>query len=317
MQIFYFDPLSRAWARMKRALFHPFNPTKWFAVGFTAFLSGLTDCGGGHGSWSEKNKDVDWEEVVTSPYRAWEWLMENPVWFAVILGAIIVLFIVGILILWVSSRGKFMFIDNVVNDRALVKHPWREYQPEGNSLFLWTVAFTFLAGAIVIGYLVSSYISLYALYEQYNEPGPLLFPAIWMILGFFLIIILAELVDLMVVDFVVPIMYKFRLTTLKAWGVFLPLLSSHLLAFAGYALLLLVIYMVFAVGVILAGCLTCCIGFLILAIPYIGTVVLLPVFYTLRAFSIEFLEQFGSDYAFYPQQEPPLAGDGTVVPPGV
>jgi hypothetical protein len=198
-----------------------------------------------------------------------------------------------------------------------VKFPWREYQAEGNSLFLWSVAFTFLAGAIVIGYLVSCYLSLYSLYDQYGEPGPLLVPGLWMALGFLLIIILTELVDLMVGDFIVPIMYKFRLTTLKAWAVFLPLLSSHVLAFAGYALLLLVLYFAFAVGIILAGCLTCCIGFLLLAIPYVGTVILLPVFYTLRAFSIEFLEQFGPDYRFFPQQEPPLAPDGTVIPPGV
>ena len=106
-----------------------------------------------------------------------------------------------------------------------------------------------------------------------------------------------------------------RTPFVKAWGVFLPLLASHVLPFAGYALLLLVVYLAFAIGVVLVGCLTCCIGFLILAIPYIGTVVLLPVYYTLRAFSIEFLEQFGPDYKFFPQQEAPPAGDGTVVPP--
>jgi hypothetical protein len=47
---------------------------------------------------------------------------------------------------------------------------------------------------------------------------------------------------------------------------------------------------------------TCCLGWLVLIVPYIGTVVTLPMWYTLRAFSLEFLAQFGADYdAFAPQ----------------
>jgi hypothetical protein len=48
---------------------------------------------------------------------------------------------------------------------------------------------------------------------------------------------------------------------------------------------------------------TCCIGFLLLIIPYIGSVVLLPVFYTFRAFSIEFLEQYGEEFVLFPKPE--------------
>ena len=49
MNIRYLDPLSRAWGRMKKALFSPFNLKKWFVVGFTAFLAGLTEGPGGGG----------------------------------------------------------------------------------------------------------------------------------------------------------------------------------------------------------------------------------------------------------------------------
>jgi hypothetical protein len=41
MTIAYFEPLSRAWQRMKQALFNPFNLNKWFIIGFNAFLAGL------------------------------------------------------------------------------------------------------------------------------------------------------------------------------------------------------------------------------------------------------------------------------------
>jgi hypothetical protein len=311
MPIRYIEPLMHAWARTRTALFHPLNPAKWIAVGFTAFLAGLTDIGEHSGMNWNGGKENNWDEVVTAPSRAWEWFIDHPGWLVAAAGILVFLFVLLIVILWVSSRGKFMFLDNVLNDRALVKHPWGEYRAEGNSLFLWTIAFTLLTVAIVVAYLASCYLSLYALYEQYGEAAPLLIPALWMILGFGVIVALAELVDLLVTDFVVPIMYKFRLTTLKAWGVFLPLLSEHLLAFGGYALLLLLLYFGLVVFIILAGCLTCCIGFLLLAIPYVGTVILLPVLYTLRGFSIEFLEQFGPEYRFFPPREEPRAADGT------
>src|SRR5205807_5568756 len=42
----------------------------------------------------------------------------------------------------------------------------------------------------------------------------------------------------------------------------------------------------------IATCLTCCLA----ALPYIGTVILLPVFVCLRAFGLRFIRQFGPDY---------------------
>jgi hypothetical protein len=48
--------------------------------------------------------------------------------------------------------------------------------------------------------------------------------------------------------------------------------------------------------VVVIGLFTCCAGFLLLAIPYVNAVILLPVSYTFRAFSLEFLAQFGSGF---------------------
>jgi len=37
------------------------------------------------------------------------------------------------------SRGKFMFLDNVVHDRAEVSQPWQDFRRLGNSLFLGSI----------------------------------------------------------------------------------------------------------------------------------------------------------------------------------
>ena len=138
MNIDFFNPLSRSWDRMKNALFQPFDITKWFVVGFTAFLAELLDGPHGNGSGKYKRDDVDFGDVADFPYNiAWDWLMDNPGWFSLIIFGIILLIAFLVLLTWLSSRGKFMFLDNVVHDRAKVTKPWYDFREHGNSLFLW------------------------------------------------------------------------------------------------------------------------------------------------------------------------------------
>jgi hypothetical protein len=53
------------------------------------------------------------------------------------------------------------------------------------------------------------------------------------------------------------------------------------------------------------GFLTCCCGFLLLAIPYINAVVLLPVLTLLRLYNLEFVRQLGPDFDLLTQEPPP------------
>jgi hypothetical protein len=48
---------------------------------------------------------------------------------------------------------------------------------------------------------------------------------------------------------------------------------------------------------------------LLIAVPYIGSVILLPVSYTFRAFSIEFLAQFGDKFNVFPEKELELTNE--------
>jgi hypothetical protein len=102
-------------------------------------------------------------------------------------------------------------------------------------------------------------------------------------------------------------MYKYNLTATKAWGRFLSIFNKHPFHFLLYGLFVFVLMVVFVIGVIFAGVMTCCIGFILLVIPYIGTVVTLPVWYTLRAFSLEYFAQFGADYNVFPPTKPDAA----------
>ncbi len=308
MNISYSDPLSQAWNRMKKALFQPFDIGKWFTVGFTAFLAVLVEGPGnpgGSANYSRTNRfsDLSWQEIAEWPNIAWYWLMNHPVWFALIIVGIV--FLVGLMIVltWVSSRGKFMFLDNVVCDKAEVVKPWNEFSQQGNSLFMWRLVFGMISAFLVLTSLLIAFVVMINVFTGDTSLGTKIGSVTGLIFEFLILITVISYISLLLNNFVVPIMYKHRIGATQAWLKFLPVLLGNFWDFIIYALFLLVLYVLVVICVIFFGLFTCCIGFLLLIIPYIGSVVLLPVSYTFRAFSVAFLEQYGDEFTIFPKPE--------------
>jgi hypothetical protein len=299
MPIAYLEPFERAWERMKLALFRPFDLNKWFVVGFNAFLAGLAESR--NGSVGEKGRgDMTFREFLDLPNRAWAWLTSHPGW-AIAIGVLaLVAIAVIVTLLWLSSRGKFMFLDNVVRNSAEIAKPWREFRKEGDSLFVWRLVFGLVAVAVFIAFAVFFFVGARELYEVGWGRGLPVLLLVGLGLTFFLLLILIGYISLFLNDFVVPIMAKDRVSTVAAWRRFLPLLGRHPFSFILYGIIIFLLYILFVIVVVVAGLVTCCIGWLLLVIPYIGTVVTLPVWYTFRAFSLEFLAQFGPEYRLFP-----------------
>lgn len=306
MMIHYIEPLSGGWARMKKALFQPFDLGKWFTVGFTAFLAGLVDGHGGGGNNSDigRKSDAGLDEFFNFPGIAMEWLNANPFWSMLILTGFIFLFILIIVLTWVSSRGKFMFLYNVVNDEAEVKKPWYEYQKEGNSLFLWRLIYGLIVFIVVIVSLIVAFGVAKNIYFEHLTISERVFSILGMVIYFFVLFIVTGYISLYLDSFVVPIMYKYRLSTSKAWFRFMPVLSRHLGHFILYGIFIFMLIILVVIAVLIFGFVSCCIGFLLLIIPYIGSVVMLPVSYTFRAFSLEYFQQFGDEYRLFPEETP-------------
>ena len=307
MTIEYIEPIARAWQRMLGILFRPFKLEKWLVIGFAAWLAGLA--GGNSGGfgwnigddWDWGDDDSSWRieetldpgQAVPAAYQRVEaesftdhldWLP-----FAVGCLAIVIplLILLVVLLLWLSSRGQFIFLDNVVLDRAEIVRPWKAWARQGNSLVLWRlsfvvvllVAFAACAGAIF-------------LIVKRDLGWPLIVAVVCVVV---LLAFAAALVDVFLRHFVVPLMYKHQLTANDGWRRFLPLLRGYPLQFFGYAVLLLLLWILAGLAIAVAGFLTCCIGFILLAIPYVGTVLLLPLLVFFRLFALEFLRQFGPE----------------------
>jgi hypothetical protein len=299
MEIEFFEPLSRAVKRTRQALFMPFDLNKWLVVGFNAFLAGLADWNHGSGGSRVTNR-MSLAEFFDFPRRAWAWLNGHPGWFLAIgfISAFVLALVVALL--WLSSRGTFMFLDNVVRNKAEVAAPWKRYASSGDSLFLWRLVFSLVAFGLFAAFGVAVFATGASLYGRTGfSPLPILWIAI-MAVVFLLLTVAVGYISLFLKDFVSPLMYKNGVTATRGWSLFLALFDQHALSFIVYGLFIFVLIIAFAMIIIVAGLVTCCIGWFLLVIPYIGTVATLPFWYTLRTFSLEFLAQFGPDFVLLP-----------------
>lgn len=302
MTIQYVDPIRRAWARTRTALFRPFDLHKWFVIGFNAFLAGLMEAANGGGG-ARFSKNGGFSEFIRFPRTAWVWLMAHPGWAVAIVFGVLVGIAVIVVLTWVSSRGVFMFLDSVVRDRVEIAKPWREYQKESNSLFAWRILLgiaSFAAFGLVIAFVFARGGALYDAGIEPNLPIGFLIGVGIFVLA---LVVVWGYIVLFLKDFVAPLMYRNRISCSEAWTIFLRVFGKYPFQFIGYGVVIFLLMIAFGIAVVIAGLATCCIGWLVLIVPYISTVATLPVWYTYRAFSLEFLAQFGPDFDAFRRQE--------------
>jgi hypothetical protein len=202
-----------------------------------------------------------------------------------------------------------MFLHCVALNKAEVEVPWKTYGREANSLFGFRLVLGLVSAAVSLPPLVLCGLKFFRMLmdDAWSVHGVL--AAIGLGLAFLLAAMVFALVQKFTADFVVPIMYRQRRRCWEAWAEFGRLLKTHF----GYVILYLLFQIVlsFAIGfVVLAIVLvTCCIAGCLLALPYLGTVLFLPVLVFKRSYSIHYLAQYGPEYdVFAPVELPGVPG---------
>ena len=310
------EPVSPALERVKRVLFRPFDPGKWFVIGFCAWLAQLGE-GGGGGNFNFNNfgRHQGYEDNFRHALaRARDYVLDNLNWIVplVAVGVVIGLAL-WLVFLWLNSRGKFMFLHCVALNKAEVSEPWRQFADEANSLFLFRLALGVVAMIFTLPLLVIAVVIVARMFVAGQFIPNAVISAIGFGLLFFGMAIVFAVIRKLTLDFVVPIMFLRRHRCLPAWKELGTLISGHVGTFILYFLFQIVLAI--AIGVIVFGAviITCCIAGCLMLLPYVGTVVLLPVLMFKRCYSLYFLAQFGRDYDVFPP-EPPLP---PVAPPAM
>jgi hypothetical protein len=295
MNVGYLAPLQRAVARARSMLFRPFRLETWLTLGFAAFLSEWLSGGWGQVGWQQRAGSWRHAGLGTSCFAPCD-LLPALVWGPLLAGIVLLAVVVAVVLLWLGSRGKFVFLDDVVRGRAAIVEPWHRLARLGNSLFLWRLGFAIVAGALMVAIVLGTVGTSLLGWIAGGEPLALAPSVIFGVALAILAGLCFGFVGVMLDDCVVPLMYRHGVTATEAWRRFLPLLREHLGRFVLYALFVLLLVVAVIAVVTVLGFATCCVGFFLMLAPYIGQVVLLPVYVTFRGLGPEFLAQFGPDF---------------------
>ncbi len=302
MNVQYVAPLQRGWERMRGTLLQPFNLGAWLALAFTAWLAQLGSGGGPSGLWNvgdsgNRNRFTD------GFAEAWDGLVAHAFLIPVIVVGTTLVLLIVIAVLWLSSRGKLMFLDNVVNGRALVAEPWQRHRRLGDSLFLWRLGFGLICLVVAAGVLVMILGPAVAA-GSWRDPLAGLSIAAAILGGLVLaaLALVVVVISLLLDSFVVPIMLRYGLTASAAWRALLPWVQAYPGHFILYALFVLVLALFMALCgsvVCLLTCFACCVWLIPLVGSYVMTAVLLPLWVTYRAFTVEWLAQLDPKFDLF------------------
>ena len=306
-----FKPFGEAFELANKILFQPFDVKKWFVIGFAAFLSGhLAGVGFNFPSpFGNFQSHRATQNVIPAHLEQWKpWLV------ATVVVAALLFFAFVIALMWLKARGHFIFTDCIVRNQAAIAAPWREYRKEGNSYFLFLLAVMF-AILLLAGLILASVFGLGWLKQGVGETGSI--ASIGLIVFLFVFWVSIVIFVSIATYFMVPVMYRRRCRAVEAFRDVTLLIIHNLGSFFLFSLFgIVLILAVLMIGAIVT-CATCCLA----ALPYIGTVILLPVFVCLHAFALVFLRQFGPDYdvwaTFMPPEFLPTLSDASPAPPSI
>lgn len=298
------DAVSQSFSRTGRLLFKPFDAATWFVLGFSAWLMQLCQSDdflgaiGNMGNWQERGDAFEADNLERFTRDVERWIDQNFEWLAagIVAGVLVVAFLIA-LMQWLRARATFMFMDGLVTGSPGVVEPWKAFRKCGNSLFglllavaLLSILFTF-TGFAVMGTIIWP-----ELRSGTPDPGVLMGTIAGGILYLFVYSIAFWVAGVIILDFIAPAMYLRDCSFGEAWRcVRTDVIRGRKGLVTRYLLMRLLLDVGGSSIISTLTCLTCC----LVAIPYLGTVLFLPVYAFLRYYPLCFLDQFGPEWRFF------------------
>lgn len=240
------EAIMPAIEHVRKVLFSPFNWRKWAALAFIALLAGMLN----NGSGGNFNMPLDSDSgpgaaIEDAGEQAIRW-MQAHLTETILAGVALFLFWLAfvLLMLYISSVFRFIFVDSVITDRVQIRQQWRDNRAEGAAFTWWRIGFFFVAllGLLVLAGLPAGVCAL--MIAQAAQTGGAGAPIAGAIISgllafllFFLWVFVTALINAMTRDFVVPIMYLRRIGTMDAWREFWPILGASKMGFVVYFLM--------------------------------------------------------------------------------
>lgn len=313
---------NAAWERMVRILFQPFDLGKWFVIGFSAFLAGLLNGGNSFNYNYSGNSSGSSSSSSSMPQQFHQHFPAVSSFFSalqiggviLIVGAVmLVVFGFVALLYWLGARGQFLFLDNIVRNRAEIALPWRIYARQGNRVFVFhLVCLAASFGVILVMGIPILLLVLFGVLHQAHIGVAVVLGLVAFGIVYLILLVAFGIFLLLFREWAIPLMFRYDMTTWTALRELGALVMREPGSTAIFVLLRFALAIGFAVVTLMACIFTCCLEI----IPYLGTVILLPALIFLRCFSLECLAQFGPQYNVWLADQPDAGALNPQLPPG-
>jgi hypothetical protein len=259
------DVITPAFERMKKHLFRPFQLSQWFRLAIVGFLAGEMGGGGGlsgrfPGPSSQQGPIL---QGMRLPFGG------GPLFILAIGLLVLLAIILGIALLYVSCRMRFVLFDSVLSGRCRVREFWRRRGDAAFRYFVWQLLFglcVFIGVILLIGIPVGFAFGMGWFSSPRDHLLPLVLGAIVFFLIFIACLVVIGVVQVLVKDFVVPQMAFDNVSVGEGWRRLVSMMKSEKGGYAGYIGMKIVLSFAAAVMIFVAALVV----FLVLLIPVGG-----------------------------------------------
>ena len=259
------DVITPAFERMRQHLFRPFQFSQWIRFAIVGFLAGEMGAGGLSGRFPSRTSSQQGPilEGMRLPFGG------SPLLIVLICLIALLALTLFILLLYVSSRMRFVLFDSVLAGKCRIRDFWRRRGDVAFRYFAWQ--FLFLL-CVIIGMILLFGIAFGFAYGMgwFSSPRDHILPLVLGGILFFLIflasIAVIGVVQVLVKDFVVPQMAFDHVSVGEGWRRLWSMMKTEKGGYAGYIGMKIVLSFAAAVILFVAALIV----FVVLLIPVGG-----------------------------------------------
>jgi hypothetical protein len=261
------DAISPALEHTKRQLFQPFRIGQWVRLALVGLLAGELSSGG------FKIPNLSNFNLPRHPGNGHFLVPDfagsdpNPMMFAGLIAVLVVAaFLLGILLMYVSSVMRFILFDSVLAKECHIREGWSRRQGPGWHYFLWKLLYllaTLGVLLVLVGIPAGFAFAVGWLNDPKQHTVALVLGGVALFFAIMIFVLVTAVIYVLTKDFVVPQMALDNVGALEGWRRLWAMMKAEKSSYAGYIGMKIVLAIV--VGIILG-----IVGFII------GLIILIP-----------------------------------------
>lgn len=225
------DVIVPAFERMKRQLFQPFRFGQWLRYAVVGLLAGEMGAGGNAGARFPMNAS----NSRGNPFPSG--IPNSPLFIAGIALLVLLALVVAVILIYVSSRMRFVLFDSVVAGECRIREYWARRSAPAFRYFVFQLLFgivSIFGLLLIVGVPVLMAVTQGLFREPRSHLAALILGGLVILVLFLIWLTGVAIVQVLTKDFVVPQMAMDDVTASEGWKRLWRIMQPEKLSFAGY-----------------------------------------------------------------------------------